>query len=114
MRASTFLSYLFFLFFTMFAVTSALPEPVGKGAGELLARGDDDTTGAPGMATAAGRAGAAVVAGTAALPGTTATGTTGRGGLAAGMERPAAGTDKSRCEHIGELHIRLPLQNVNE
>ncbi|KAB5590898.1 putative effector protein [Ceratobasidium theobromae] len=44
MHASTFISYLLFFFFAMFAVTSALPEPLDKKTGELLARDGTDAT----------------------------------------------------------------------
>jgi hypothetical protein len=42
MRTSTFFAYLLFFFFALFAVTSALPEPVTEDATALLARADDD------------------------------------------------------------------------
>ncbi|KAG8707902.1 hypothetical protein FRC11_006992 [Ceratobasidium sp. 423] len=42
MRSFTFISYLLFFFFGLFAIVSALPEPVDDTTSELVARGGWD------------------------------------------------------------------------
>ncbi|CAE6462371.1 unnamed protein product [Rhizoctonia solani] len=42
MRSSSFISFLLFFFFSLFALVSSLPEPVNEGARELIARGGWD------------------------------------------------------------------------
>ncbi|KAB5589310.1 hypothetical protein CTheo_7244 [Ceratobasidium theobromae] len=106
MRASTFISYVLFFFFAMFAVASALPSPLAEETDELLARSNNDGTPAEKGLTGGGtndndrkKAGiAAVVAGTAALTGTAAIKTTGTSGNAARTDTPAAGSIKCNLD----------------
>ncbi|KAB5589348.1 hypothetical protein CTheo_7212 [Ceratobasidium theobromae] len=113
MRASTFLSYLFCLFFAFIAVSSALPEPVTGDGGELAAR-QDPSKGDGGPAkdgeelttSDTGKGGAAMSAaaiGIAASQGPHAIGMAGTGGGAAGGDTPATGAPitKSQFDRSG-------------